>query len=457
MTSLASPRRSAVLHRDLRNTPPVAVAGEGACVVDAQGRRYLDASGGAAVSCLGHTNRRVAAAVGDQLGRLEYVHTSFFTNEPSEALAQALVDRAPPGFGAGRVAFLGSGSEAIEAALKLARQYFVERGETTRGRFISRRGSYHGNTLGALAVGGHAGRRQLYAPILIETSQIAPCHPYRDQRDNETPEAYGLRAAEELDAEIRRLGPETVAAFLVEPIGGATLGTVVPVPGYLSRIREICDYHGVLLIADEVMCGMGRCGDWFVSTQEGIAPDIITIAKGLGAGFQPIAAMMVGERVVAAIEQGSGLLANGHTYMSHPVACAAALEVIRIIEDECLLAAVRESGALLSRRLHEAFGQHPHIGDIRGRGLFWSLELVADRETKRPFDAGSRLAARIKAAALEKGLMCYPSSGTADGVAGDHVLLAPPFTITPAQIDGLVAMLGEAIADCLPRGDVNPL
>jgi adenosylmethionine-8-amino-7-oxononanoate aminotransferase len=226
---------------------------------------------------------------------------------------------------------------------------------------------------------------------------------------------------------------------------------VVPVPGYLARIREICDRHGVLLIADEVMCGMGRCGDWFVSTQEGIAPDIITIAKGLGAGFQPIAAMMAGERVVAAIEQGSGLLANGHTYMSHAVACAAALEVIRTIEDERLLDAVRESGALLSRRLHDAFGQHPHVGEIRGRGLFWSLELVAERETKRPFDPEHRLAARIKASALEKGLICYPSAGTADGVAGDHVLLAPPFTVTPAQIDDLVAMLGQAIADCLPR------
>jgi adenosylmethionine-8-amino-7-oxononanoate aminotransferase len=452
MTRLDARRPSAVLHRDLRHTPPVAVAGDGAYILDAKGRRYLDASGGAAVSCLGHNHPRIVAAVREQLGRLEYTHTSFFTNEPSEALAQALVDRAPPGFGQGRVAFLGSGSEAIEAALKLARQYFVERGEPSRGRFVSRRGSYHGNTLGALAVGGHAGRRRLYAPILIETSQISPCYAYRGQRDDETPEAYGLRVADELDAEIRRLGPETVAAFVVEPIGGATLGTVTPVPGYLARIREICDRHGVLLIADEVMCGMGRCGEWFVAAQEGVAPDIITVAKGLGAGFQPIAAMMASERVVRAIEDGSGLLAHGHTYMSHAVACAASLEVIRTIEEERLLEAVRARGAFLRQRLHGAFGQHPHIGDIRGRGLFQTVELVADRETKRPFDAGLRLAARIKATAQEMGLICYPSAGAVDGVNGDHVLLAPPFTVTEAELEEVVATLGRAIESCLPGG-----
>jgi len=453
MISPETQRPSAVLHRDLRRTPPVAVAGEGAYILDDTGKRYLDASGGAAVSCLGHNHPRVVAAVREQVGRLEYVHTSFFTNEPSEALAQALMDRAPPGFGQGRVAFVGSGSEAIEAALKLARQYFVERGEPARGRFISRRGSYHGNTLGALAVGGHAGRRALYAPILIETTQIAPCCAYRDQRDDETTQAYGRRIADELETEVQRLGPETVAAFVVEPVGGATLGTVPPVAGYLARIREICDRHGVLLIADEVMCGMGRCGDWFVCTQEGVAPDIITIAKGLGAGFQPIAAMMASERVVRAIEEGSGLLAHGHTYMSHAVACAASLAVIRTIEDEALLEAVRERGDLLSRRLHEAFGQHPHVGDIRGRGLFQTLELVADRETKRPYEAGHRLAAHIKSAAQEIGLICYPTSGSADGIRGDHVLLAPPFIVTEAQAEEIVAKLGQAIAACLPQGN----
>lgn len=450
--SQPSPRAnaSAVLHRNLRSTPQLALKGDGVHLVDAEGRRYLDASGGAAVSCLGHGHPRVTAAIIAQLGKLEYAHTSFFTNEPSERLAQMLVERAPAGFGQGRVAFLGSGSEAMEAALKLARQYFVEIGQPERHRFISRRMSYHGNTLGALAVGGHAGRRALYQPILIETSQIAPCYAYRDQRAGETEEAYGLRAADELDAEIRRLGPESVAAFIAEPIVGATLGSATAVPGYFARIREICDRHGVLFIADEVMCGMGRAGAMFVSAQEGVRPDIITIAKGLGAGYQPIAATMASERVAGAIEAGSGLLANGHTYMSHAVACAASIAVIETIEEEGLLDNVRLMGALLSRRLGEAFGQHPHVGDIRGRGLLQSLELVADRDSKQPFAAKEELAARIKQTAQGLGLICYPSSGTADGVNGDHVLLAPPFTIDAGHIDEIVGKLGAALAATLP-------
>jgi adenosylmethionine-8-amino-7-oxononanoate aminotransferase len=450
--SQPSPRAnaSAVLHRNLRSTPQFALAGDGVHLVDAEGRRYLDASGGAAVSCLGHGHPRVTAAIIAQLGKLEYAHTSFFTNEPSERLAQMLVERAPAGFGRGRVAFLGSGSEAMEVALKLARQYFVEIGQPQRSRFISRRMSYHGNTLGALAVGGHAGRRALYQPILIETSQIAPCYAYRDQRAGETQEAYGLRVADELDAEIRRLGPESVAAFIAEPIVGATLGSVTAVPGYFARIREICDRHGVLFIADEVMCGMGRAGAMFVSAQEGVRPDIITIAKGLGAGYQPIAATMASERVAGAIEAGSGLLANGHTYMSHAVACAASIAVIETIEDEGLLDNVQLMGALLSRRLNEAFGQHPHVGDIRGRGLLQSLELVADRDSKQPFSAKEGLAARIKQTAQGLGLICYPSSGTADGVNGDHVLLAPPFTIDAGHVDEIVEKLGAALAATLP-------
>jgi len=441
---------SAVLHRNLRSTPQLALAGDGVHLVDAEGRRYLDASGGAAVSCLGHGHPRVTAAIIAQLGKLEYAHTSFFTNEPSEKLAQMLVDRAPAGFGKGRVAFLGSGSEAMEAALKLARQYFVEIGQPQRSRFISRRMSYHGNTLGALAVGGHAGRRALYQPILIETSQISPCYAYRDQHEGETQEAYGLRVADELDAEIRRLGPESVAAFIAEPIVGATLGSATAVPGYFARIREICDRHGVLFIADEVMCGMGRAGAMFVSAQEGVRPDIITIAKGLGAGYQPIAATIASERVAAAIEAGSGLLANGHTYMSHAVACAASIAVIETIEEEGLLDNVQRMGALLSRRLNEAFGQHPHVGDIRGRGLLQSLELVADRNSKQPFAAKEGLAANIKRTAQGLGLICYPSSGTADGVNGDHVLLAPPFTIDAGHVDEIVEKLGAALAATLP-------
>ncbi|MEO3471786.1 aspartate aminotransferase family protein [Roseomonas sp. CAU 1739] len=440
---------SALLHRDLRRTPPVVVRGEGCWLVDGEGRRYLDASGGAAVSCLGHAHPRVTAAIRAQLDRVEYAHTSFFTNEPAEALAERLIALAPEGFGAGLATFVGSGSEAVEAALKLARQYHVERGEPTRTRFISRRMSYHGNTLGALAVGGHAGRRAMYQPMLAETFQIAPCHAWRDAAPGESTETYGLRVADELDAMIRRLGAQTVAAFIAEPVSGASLGSAPPVPGYFRRIREICDAHGVLFIADEVMCGMGRCGSVFAIAEEGVAPDLITIAKGLGAGYQPIGALLAGQRVVDAIRAGSGLLAHGHTYMSHAVACAASLAVLDVIEEEQLLGRVQRQGALLECGLREAFGDHPHVGDIRGRGLFWSLELVRDRGSRDPFPQELRLAPRIKVAAQARGLICYPSSGTADGVAGDHVLLAPPFIVTDAEIAEIVTRLSATLAAVL--------
>jgi adenosylmethionine-8-amino-7-oxononanoate aminotransferase len=441
---------SALLHRNLRQPLPMVARGEGCWLIDSEGKRYLDASGGAAVSCLGHGHPRVSAAIRAQLDSVAYVHSSFFTNEPAEALARRLVDRAPPGFGEGLVTFLGSGSEAMEAALKLARQYHVERGEPARGRIISRAMSYHGNTLGALAVGGHAGRRALYAPMLVETFQIPPCFEYRFRRDDETAEEYGRRAADALEAEILRLGAGTVAAFVAEPIVGATIGTVPPAPGYFRRIREICDRHGVLLIADEVMCGMGRCGSLFAIADEGVTPDIITIAKGLGAGFQPIGAMMASGRVADALRQGSGLLQHGHTYMSHAVACAGALAVLDVIEEEQLLGAVQRQGAALDAALRAAFGDHPHIGDIRGRGLFRTLEIVRDRDSKAPFDPALKLAARIKAEAQARGLICYPSSGTADGVAGDHVLLAPPFTISDEEIAQLVSMLRGTLSAVLP-------
>ncbi len=443
--SLPSNRLSAVLHRALGQTPPTAVAGEGVYLIDAEGRRYLDASGGAAVSCLGHSDARVIAAVQQQVATLPFAHTSFFTNEPAEKLARHLIDRAPAGFGAGRVLFLGGGSEAVEAALKLARQHFVEKGEPGRHRFISRRISYHGNTLGALAVGGHAGRRQMYQPMLAETSQIAPCHAYRFQAVGESAAQYGRRVADELQAEIDRLGAETVAAFIAEPVSGASLGSVPAVPGYFARIREICDRNGVLLIADEVMCGMGRCGTLFAMAQEGVVPDLIVIAKGLGAGYQPIGALMASASVMAPLESGSGVLANGHTYMSHAVACAAALAVAEAVEADALLDRVNAMGTVLEARLRAQFGGHPQVGDIRGRGLFWSLELVSDRVHKTPFPASLGLAAAIKRHAQELGLICYPSSGTANGVDGDHVLLAPPFIITPDQIDELVEKLAAAL------------
>ena len=422
---------------------PVAVRGDGIWIEDAEGRRYLDGSGGAAVSCLGHSDPDVRAAIHAQLDRIAFAHTGFFTSEPAEELADLLIGEAPPGID--RVYLVSGGSEAVEAAIKLARQYFLEIGEPRRHRLIARRQSYHGNTLGALAAGGNAWRREKYAPLLVETHHISPCYEYRGREDGESAEAYGLRVANELEAEIERLGPETVMAFIAEPVVGATAGAVPPVPGYFRRIREICDRHGVLLILDEVMCGMGRTGTFFACEQEGIAPDIVTVAKGLGAGYAPIGAMLASKRIHDTIAGGSGAFQHGHTYHGHPLAAAAGRAVVTALRDRGLVARAARMGGLLDDRLRDAFGQHPHIGDIRGRGLFRALEFVADRETKAPFDPSRRIAARLKSAAMDEGLIVYPAGGTVDGRRGDHVLIAPPFIIEEAEISDLVARLARAV------------
>ena len=432
-----------IFGRSTRISPPVAVAGEGCYLIDAGGKRYLDGSGGAAVSCLGHSNQRLRQALHAQLDRLAYAHTGFFTSEPAETLADRLIVKAPEGLE--RVYLVSGGSEAVEAAIKLARQYFVEIGQNQRHRVIARRQSYHGNTLGALAAGGNEWRRVQFGPLLVETSHIAPCYEYRDRQEGESPEAYGQRVADELETELQRLGPDSVMAFICEPVVGATSGAVPAVPGYLRRIREICDRHGVLLIFDEVMCGMGRTGHLFACDEDRVAPDMLTIAKGLGAGYQPIGALLVSGAIYGAVAQGSGFFQHGHTYMGHPMAAAAANAVLTEIEERDLLAAVRRQGELLDRSLRERLGQHPHVGDIRGRGLFRGVELVEDRGTKRPFDPALRLHARIKALAFDAGLICYPMGGTIDGRLGDHVLLAPPFIISDAEIAELVDKLAGAI------------
>lgn len=434
---------SHVFYRHTHFQPPVAARGEGVYIIDAAGKRYLDASGGAAVSSLGHNHPRVVEAIKAQLDRLPFAHTGFFTSEPAETLADALVAGAPQGLE--RVYFVSGGSEAVEAALKIARQYFLERNQPERRRFIARRQSYHGNTLGALAVGGNAWRRAPFDPLLFESHHIAPCYAYRDRRDGESEEAYGMRVADELEAKLAELGAETVIGFICEPVVGATLGAVPPVPGYLARIRDICDRHGILLIFDEVMCGMGRTGLLYACEHDGVAPDLLVAAKGLGAGYQPIGAMLVSDRIYAAIAEGSGYFQHGHTYMGHPAACAAGVAVQQVIRDEDLLVRVRRQGETLLDALHERFGNHAHVGDIRGRGLFLGLELVAERTTKAPFDPERRVHARIKHAALERGLICYPMGGTVDGARGDHVLLAPPFIIEDAHIDELVEKLGDAV------------
>jgi adenosylmethionine-8-amino-7-oxononanoate aminotransferase len=432
-----------VLHRGGARALPVAVGGDGCYLIDSAGKRYLDASGGAAVSCLGHGHPRVIAAMHKQIEQLAYAHTSFFTSEPMEALADLLIENAPPGIE--KVYFVSGGSEAIEAALKLARQYFVEIGQPQRRRFIARRQSYHGNTLGALAVGGNAWRRQAFAPILIEAHHIAPCYAYRDQREGETEMEYGQRVADELEAKLIELGPETVIAFLAEPVVGATLGAVPAVRGYFKRIRQICDRYGVLLILDEVMCGMGRTGTLHACTQEDVAPDIMVIAKGLGGGYQPIGAMLASRGICEAIDAGSGAFQHGHTYIGHATACAAALAVQQTVRDERLLEAVQVRGKELATALAGRFDNHPHIGNIRGRGLFRGLELVADRATKTAFDPAFKLHARVKKEAMARGLCCYPMGGTIDGRQGDHVLIAPPFIMTTNQIGELVDKLAGAI------------
>ena len=434
-----------VFHRNPLHDYPVAVAGDGVYLYDREGKRYLDASGGAAVSCLGHSDRAVIDAITRQLEALPFAHTSFFANEPMEQLADALIATAPKPLD--RVYLTSGGSEAMEAALKLARQYFVERGEAQRAHVIARRQSYHGNTLGALAVGGNFWRRKQFEPLLIQASHVSPCYPYREQRESDT--AYVDRLGTELETEIARLDGSKVIAFVAETVAGATLGCVPPVPGYFKRVREICDRHGILLILDEVMCGMGRCGTMWAFESEGIVPDIVTIAKGLGAGYQPIGAMVASKPVYESITRGSGFFQHGYTYLGHAAACAGALAVQHRLRDDGVLRQVAPMGEVLARQLRAAFGEHPHVGDIRGRGLFWALELVADRTTKKPFEPSRRLHARIKQEALEAGLLCYPMGGTIDGERGDHVLLAPPFVIEPSQIEELVHKLSAAIEGAL--------
>jgi adenosylmethionine-8-amino-7-oxononanoate aminotransferase len=436
---------SRVLHRSLKDNLPVATRGEGVRLFDSEGREYLDACGGAAVSCLGHSHPAPIEAIKRQAEQLAYAHTAFFTSEPAERLARDLLSRAPKTFAKGGVMFLSSGSEANEAALKLARQYHLERGEKQRGRFIARESAYHGATLGALSAGGHKARRATYAPMLIDFGRIPACYAYRGREEGESEEAYGLRMANALESEMQRLGPETIAAFIAESVSGATLGAVPPTKGYFKRIREICDRHGALLIADEVMCGSGRTGTFFALEQEGVASDIIVIAKGLGAGLQPIAAVLASENVIAAIEDGSGLTAHGQTYMGHPMVCAAALAVLETIDRDNLLDNVRARGEQLSALLNARLGQHPHVGDIRGRGLFRGVEFVQDRESKEPFPAKAKLAQRLKEAAMAHGLMIYPASGGADGVLGDHALLAPPYIVSAADVEAIVERFAAAV------------
>ena len=436
---------SHILYREnLAHPLPVAVAGDGPYLIDAAGRRYIDASSGAAVSCLGHSNEAVRAAIRDQADQLAFAHSRFFTTEAAERLADDLVAGAPGELT--KVWLTCGGSESVEAALKLTRQYCVESGQAQRKYVIARRQGYHGNTFGALSASGNLWRRRPFEPVLIDSIQhIAPCYAYRDQGPAESAEAYGLRVANELETKIQELGADKVAAFIAETVVGATLGAVPAVPGYFKRIREICNQYGVLLILDEVMCGMGRTGTRYACEQEGIAPDMLTVAKGLGAGYQPIGALLVGDKIHRTIEHGSNVVMHGHTFTGHPVACAAALATQHQIRAHDLLANVKRQGAVLAAALTARFGNHPHVGDIRGRGLFMALEFVADRRTRAPFDPALRINAKIKDVGMEHGLICYPAGGLIEGKSGDHVMIAPPYIVDASHIAEIVDKLGRTV------------
>ncbi|AVR95167.1 aspartate aminotransferase family protein [Pseudoduganella armeniaca] len=436
-----------LIHRNLRVAPPTAVCAFGMYVRDGDGNTYLDASGGAAVSSLGHSHPDVLAAIGSQLKTTAYAHSAFFTTDAAEELAARLADGAPGDLN--HVYLVSGGSEAIETALKLARQYFVEHGEPQRRMFIARRQSYHGNTLGALALGGNEWRRKPFEPLLMDVARVSPCYEYRERPASQDLQDYTAGLLVELEHKILDVGPQNVIGFCAEPVVGATLGAVTATPGYFQGVRALCDKYGILFIADEVMCGMGRTGTLYAIEQEGVVPDIVALGKGLAAGYQPVGAVLARSHIVERLRSGSGVFQHGHTYNAHPVAAAAALAVQKVIQRDALLAAVIERGVTLRRMLRDAFGMHPHVGDIRGRGLFVGLELVQDRDTKRPFDPDLKLHAAVKAKAMECGLMVYPMGGTVDGRRGDHILLAPPFIATDADLGQIVARLSDALARAL--------
>jgi adenosylmethionine-8-amino-7-oxononanoate aminotransferase len=447
------PRLSRVLQRTVLDVPDTAVRGEGLMLTLSDGRQILDASGGAAVACLGHGNRRIALAVAAQASTLAYAHTGFFTSEPAEALAELLLANEPGGLS--HAFFVSSGSEAMEAALKLARQYFIERGESQRTHFIARRQSYHGNTLGVLALGGNVPRREPYQPLFAPVfTHVSPSFAFHYQLSEESSAQYVARLANELQEEICRVGPDRVIAFCAEPVVGATAGCVTAPRGYFRAIREVCDRYGILLILDEIMCGTGRTGTMHAWEAEGVAPDIEALGKGLGGGYQAIAAILVSRRIIDVLAAGSGAFVHGHTYQAHPVACAAGLEVQRIIAEQDLLFNCRNMGALLEKELRARFGRHEHVGDIRGRGLFFAVELLQDRNSRQPFDPELQLNSRIRDRALQNGLAIYPGGGTIDGVRGDHFIVAPPYICGPHHIDAIVEKLDITLRQALE--DVRP-
>lgn len=436
---------TSVLYRTPARNYPVAGSAQGMYILDAGGKQYLDMSGGAAVSCLGHGHPRVVEVVQEQLARLSYVHSAFFTTDPQEKLARCLAQRF--GDSEALVYFGSGGSEANETALKMSWQYWVARGKPDKKVVISREHSYHGNTFGVLSVSGNSGRRRASGAPLLDWPRISPCYAYRNRAADETMEQYAERVAGELEAAIQQAGADRVAAFICEPVVGSSLGVVAAEPGYLRRIREICDRYDILMIADEVMCGSGRTGTYFACEHDTVQPDIATLGKGIGGGYQPLAATVIGAKVAHALFDAG--FAHGHTYIGHASACAAGCAVQDVMDEEGLLERTREEGKRFGALLRDRFGQHPVVGDIRGRGLFWGLELVSDRQSKCGFENGGGLPNRLLQAAMDAGMICYPGGITIDDAMVPHILLAPPMLIEERHMLDCMDCIERAIGSVL--------
>jgi len=435
--------------RNLRKQYPVAVRGEGCWIIDARGQRYLDASGQAAVVSIGHGVQEIGRAMSEQSGRIAFVHTTQFHSEPAERLAARVLAIAPRNFqNGGRVYFTSGGSEATETAIKLARQYFLETKQPSRYRVVARKQSYHGSTLGAMSVSGNVARRAPYAPMIPEWGHVSPCFCYHCPFDKTYPEC-NLACADDLDAFLRVNDVSSVAAFLFEPVVGATLGAAPAVDGYTARIAEICRKYGILLIADEVMTGMGRTGKPFASEHWGMEPDIILTGKGIASGYAPLGAVLVAPRLVEAFEKGTAAFMHGFTYQAHPVVTAAGNAVFDYLEAHKLFARVTPAGEMLRKALG-ALENHPNVGQVRGLGLLQGVEFVKDKKTREPFPKENGIAEKIRQAALEKNVLVYPGQGTVDGLRGDHVLLAPPFIIKAEECEQIAGALKYALDKVLP-------
>ncbi|ORY79763.1 adenosylmethionine-8-amino-7-oxononanoate aminotransferase [Leucosporidium creatinivorum] len=440
--------QSTVFHRSLDHDPLFISKAEGNFLYTDDGRKILDGCGGAAVISIGHCDQRVVNAIATQLSTVGYLHSGAFANQPAEELANLLTDN---GTTFARALFNSGGSEAAESAIKLARQYHVENGQPERVNFIARDMSYHGNTLGALGLARHVPRRKPYLPLMKSEvfHSVSPCYKYRYSSAEESDEEYVARLAAELEAKFQELGPGTVAAFFAETIVGATSGCTTAVPGYFKAIREVCDRHGALFCLDEIMCGIGRTGKLHAWEWEGVKPDIQTCGKGMAGGYAPISAILISHKVLDGMRKGTGAFVNGYTFQSHAVACRAAIEVLKIMKEDSLIEQCHSRGQLLGQLLHKRFNTHPNVGESRGRGLFWAIELVKDTATKAAFPSSFALTELISSHCLENGLVLYPGAGTIDGVQGHHMLIAPPYTITEEELAFLVDTLGEAVDACV--------